>query len=63
MLKRPEVGDLVVLKSGGPIMTVTSVSKNAANTTYCTWFAGSKPIDGMYPLNALDAAPDKTTKK
>lgn len=38
------IGDLVQLKSGGPVMTVSSSPQNNG-TLYCTWFTDdhSKP--------------------
>ena len=52
-----EAGDVVVLKSGGPRMTVVSV---CAGTVDCSWFApdeNSDPCiagDHSYPAAALD---------
>lgn len=35
-------GDVVVLKSGGPPMTVSSVKEEGRNTIYfCVWFKGA----------------------
>lgn len=31
-------GDTVILKSGGPIMTVAALSKKDDNLVYCAWF-------------------------
>lgn len=37
-----KVGDVVQLKSGGPLMTISSLS-NLGGTDYgCTWFNGKK---------------------
>ncbi len=44
-------GDVVMLKSGGPQMTVTSVDTNALGTllVFCVWFEGNKPIEASFP--------------
>lgn len=45
-----EVGDLVMLKSGGPVMTVEDVGGDYAS---CVWFDINKP--GTQPLrNTFD---------
>lgn len=52
-------GDQVVLKSGGPVMTVEKAI--IGNTTgvfsgsyRCQWFAGKKLDSGIFPENSLD---------
>ena len=35
-MKEFEIGDVVVLKSGGPLMTIESFDEN--NRLYCVWF-------------------------
>ncbi len=47
-----KVGDVVVLKSGGPRMTVT---EDKDDKVWTTWFAGSKNERGLFPVNALVA--------
>lgn len=52
-------GDLVVLKSGGPSMTVEkeiiSPSTSFFNGSYrCQWFAGKKLDSGIFPEESLD---------
>jgi len=44
-------GDIVQLKSGGPKMTVQSMSID--DELYCQWFAGSKLEGGRFPPEAL----------
>lgn len=50
-----KVGDVVQLKSGGPIMTVISVgdflSVSGAN---CAWFDGKKQFEHVFPPDALE---------
>jgi uncharacterized protein YodC (DUF2158 family) len=49
------LGSLVELKSGGPIMTVKSLQ--ASNGRYiCQWFAGKKLEQGEFPAESLQAA-------
>lgn len=53
-----QVGDTVVLKSGGPTMTIDWIGKeNEYNTTQgasCTWFdKDSKPQQRWFPLTSL----------
>jgi len=40
------IGDIVTLKSGGPIMTVTSIRE--ANLIDCTWFIKDGKYDGPF---------------
>lgn len=44
------VGDVVQLKSGGPIMTVAGIDGNDVN---CVWFDGPKQNGGQFPAAAL----------
>lgn len=51
-----KVGDIVQLKSGGPKMTVSTVSTTMGGTVlhaWCNWFEGAKKIDGHFPLTSL----------
>jgi len=44
-----KVGDLVQLKSGGPIMTVSEIYFHRPETKYwCQWFAASKLARGLF---------------
>ena len=50
-------GDVVQLKSGGPKMTVTGVGNSFMTdeaTIWCTWFDGTKKLDGDFPPEALE---------
>lgn len=53
-------GDLVRLKSGGPVMTVTLV---LGSTMECKWFSGSKSQKDRYAIEALDAVDPEELKK
>jgi len=51
-------GDIVALKSGGPVMTVETISdyegtgKN--DGAYCHWFDGKKPESKVFRLHMLE---------
>ncbi|MFG0496399.1 YodC family protein [Pseudomonas sp. YQ_13] len=46
------IGDLVRIKSGGPVMTVNSVTAGGL-IFVCQWFAGKKLESGRFPAEAL----------
>ncbi len=48
-------GDQVMLKSGGPVMTVNYVHNDIAN---CVWFSGKKMESGNFKINTLKSAPE-----
>jgi uncharacterized protein YodC (DUF2158 family) len=53
-------GDLVQLKSGGPVMTV---QERLSSPSYrCQWFAGKKLESGVFPTEALHAAATAPSK-
>ena len=52
MADKFKIGDIVLLKSGGPKMTVTAVLEKVVHTA---WFAGSKKETGAFPFEAVDA--------
>lgn len=47
-------GDVVMLKSGGPKMTVETIGQyDYENKAYCTWFDGNKKVSDLFKLEAL----------
>ena len=48
------IGDTVVLKSGGPVMTVTAID-NEGLVVWCTWFDGNDEKEESFPADALEA--------
>lgn len=55
-------GDLVVLKSGGPIMTVDTVNTDIYDDdkvtgVLCAWFVGNKLERARFDCNAIAPAP------
>ncbi|MBV8858305.1 MAG: DUF2158 domain-containing protein [Acidobacteria bacterium] len=50
-------GDLVQLKSGGPVMTVTKAT--GANSLTCKWFEGSSVHTDYFPPAALRKVPER----
>jgi uncharacterized protein YodC (DUF2158 family) len=51
-----KVGDVVVLKSGGPDMTVNSIGKKQYedyDSAWCSWFDGKKATNNVFPLTSL----------
>jgi uncharacterized protein YodC (DUF2158 family) len=52
--------DVVQLNSGGPDMTVTGIgSENGVRSVWCSWFAGTKVENGVFPLSSLKHARQK----
>ena len=60
MAEKFKIGDIVQLKSGGPKMTVNSVTME---TIYCAWFAGAKRESASFSAEALVMAPEEKPKK
>jgi uncharacterized protein YodC (DUF2158 family) len=58
MANKFKPGDLVELKSGGPVMTVERVTNIRSNeTSYsCSWFAGAKDSHKIFTEAALKPA-------
>jgi uncharacterized protein YodC (DUF2158 family) len=51
-----KVGDTVELKSGGPVMTVSSIGaivEGGKVYAYCDWFEGSKNMQASFPLTSV----------
>jgi uncharacterized protein YodC (DUF2158 family) len=50
-------GDVVVLKSGGPKMTVdqTEVSGSGRTVVWCDWFEGNRKVTATFPSTSLEA--------
>lgn len=49
-----KIGDIVVLKSGGPKMTVTGTGSSFNENISTSWFAGAKREHGQFPAEALE---------
>jgi uncharacterized protein YodC (DUF2158 family) len=45
-----KVGDVVQLKSGGPIMTIAEINGDDA---YCEWFSSGKQSEGSFKMTSL----------
>ena len=48
-----EIGDLVSIKSGGPVMAVKAIYGADSDTFECQWFAGKKLEVGRFPAASL----------
>nr|WP_288465769.1 DUF2158 domain-containing protein [uncultured Pseudomonas sp.] len=49
------IGDLLQLKSGGPVMAVYRVHDSGMVPAYeCQWFAGKKLEKGLFPEPSLE---------
>jgi uncharacterized protein YodC (DUF2158 family) len=52
-----KAGDVVMLKSGGPLMTIQTIEeKNGEMTAWCQWFEGSKTAANRFTLTSLKPA-------
>lgn len=47
-------GDLVRLKSGGPLMTVVYVDNDGETQIGCVWFRNGEECRGSYPPETLE---------
>jgi len=55
-------GDLVKLKSGGPLMTVNSQESASKNTYHCCWFDNdNKPTKEVFSGDALEEGTKEET--
>ncbi len=54
-----KVGDTVQLKSGGPLMTVDSVSDHHGTlSAICTWLKDGKKMNNRFSITSLKRAPN-----
>ena len=54
-----KVGDTVQLRSGGPIMTVTSVGNDFGQPiVWCAWFDGAMQRSDHFPIDAVKDSPE-----
>ena len=49
-------GDLVKLKSGGPVMVLAMAPGAYGSPLRCYWFTGNTPHDASFPPEALERA-------
>lgn len=51
-----QAGTIVILKSGGPKMTVDTVDRTDTGRVqvWCIWFDGQKQVSGSFPIEALE---------
>jgi uncharacterized protein YodC (DUF2158 family) len=56
-----KVGDVVQLKSGGPLMTIASIgiASSQEQLASCIWFEGSKKNNGNFLASVLMAMPSE----
>ena len=55
-----QAGDMVMLKSGGPIMTINQVATmRGTATAWCAWFDGKKEAKATFPLTSLKLVPQE----
>lgn len=51
-------GDVVILKSGSPTMTVDEVDNNYGTVTaWCSWFNGKAVVRDSFPISSLKKSP------
>jgi uncharacterized protein YodC (DUF2158 family) len=56
-----KVGDVVVLKSGGPRMTVNRIrTVFRSQSISCTWFTKDRKVEAAFDLEALEKEVSKT---
>jgi uncharacterized protein YodC (DUF2158 family) len=55
MSEEISTGDVVMLKSGGPTMTVDSVGDRYGTiSAFCTWFDGKRKQSDAFPLTSIE---------
>ncbi|MCY4389218.1 MAG: DUF2158 domain-containing protein [Desulfurellaceae bacterium] len=56
-----EIGDVVRLKSGGPLMTITSTHEDeeGIKTAWCEWFKDDSPQARNFNIDSLEKAEEK----
>jgi uncharacterized protein YodC (DUF2158 family) len=52
----PQVGDVVRLKSGGPLMTIRVIDKDDPADSWCHWFDGNRSCLELFPTACLEPA-------
>lgn len=55
-----KIGDIVVLKSGGPKMTVTEAE--SSKHVWTSWFAGAKSERSRFHVDALETPKEEPKK-
>lgn len=50
----PQVGDVVRLKSGGPLMTMRVIDKDDPSDSWCHWFDGNRSCLELFPTACLE---------
>ncbi|MEB3304956.1 MAG: DUF2158 domain-containing protein [Cyanobacteriota bacterium] len=53
-----KIGDVVQLKSGGPMMTITSMEEGN-DIVHALWFDGTKKETGSFPIGAIQYGPEQ----
>jgi uncharacterized protein YodC (DUF2158 family) len=53
-MEKFQIGELVKLKSGGPVMTVNDVDVVDISIVYCKWFSGSKNLKDSFHVDSLE---------
>jgi uncharacterized protein YodC (DUF2158 family) len=54
-----KAGDVVTLKSGGPVITIEDIDvygNNNHKTAKCVWFDGKKRMTALFELHSLKPA-------
>jgi uncharacterized protein YodC (DUF2158 family) len=55
MVEGISVGDVVVVKSGGPRMTVSHIEDRYGTiTAWCVWFEKNKNFESTFPVVSLE---------